>query len=787
MSYLINKFNGEELVVLQDGTLDTTTSLGLVGRNYVGYGETQNENFVFLLENFSNDEPPSRPLIGQLWFDSDVEVLKIYNGENWGAVGAAELSDSAPVDPQIGSLWIDTQNNILYTWSGTEWLFIGPETAEGFGLTRARSHVLVDDLGKNQPVILLTINDVIIGIIATTSFRISGVNDISISGFLDIVPGINLSSAVKLNGNLQGLADRATILENKRTINGIGFDGSQDITITSNTTNPLNPGSYILGSSFNGSQALTWEIDASAANSIGKIVARDASGNFSANTISADIVGNVSGNIESTETSRFNIVTANEFRGATLTGNAFTASKLRDSVQINGIDFDGSEDIIVPGPAARLVGDTIASNVKFSQLESVGVLQQLQVDYPGITIGNQLSISLRDSTTPHINSSYGVLQITSTDEGVAILNAQQSSSNQTTIIPMGDVDIGITGNEFQRIYSLQFIGNLVGNADTSTSSITASNIAGGGAGAVPYQSSPGSTTFVAPLANKVLRSNGAGIPFWGDAVFASLNIGDFLVGDNYDGLNATTISVDASSTNTADKVVARDASGNFSANIITANLTGTSSKSEQIYLEETTGGFFGSDPNDDFNVVFQGDGGSGNKFSSLQVDTGGLTFNPFTNTLSGNNLILDGTANNNVSLSGDTMTGFLQLNANPTVALHAATKQYVDTTVAEQIAELGPGVPRAFVRFDGSDLTIKKSLRVSGVQRLSAGRYRINFESGAFTDANYVMAGMASDTDHFVAFRTSDVAFAEVWTVDSASGNNTPSNTGGDVMVTFFI
>ena len=49
MPYIINKYNGSELVVLQDGTLDTSTSIGLLGRNYVGYGEVQNENFLFLL------------------------------------------------------------------------------------------------------------------------------------------------------------------------------------------------------------------------------------------------------------------------------------------------------------------------------------------------------------------------------------------------------------------------------------------------------------------------------------------------------------------------------------------------------------------------------------------------------------------------------------------------------------------------------------------------------------------------------------------------------------------
>lgn len=791
MSYLINKFNGEELVVLQDGTVDITTSLGLVGRNYVGYGETQNENFVFLLENFSNDEPPSRPLTGQLWYDSDVEVLKLYNGNSWGAVGAASISETAPEDPQIGSLWIDTGVNALKIWSGTEWLFIGPEVAEGFGITRARSHVIVDDSGTSQPVILLTINDIIIGIIANSTFRISGVNDQSISGFLDIAPGINLSSAVNLNGNLIGLAERASILATKRTINGIGFDGSQDITITSNTSNSLNPGAYINGSVFNGSQQLTWEVDATSLNSIGKVVARDASGNFSANIISADIVGNLTGDINSPGTSTFNIVTATEFRGATLTGNAFTASKLRNPVTINQVEFDGSQDIIIPGPAERLVGDTIASNVKFSQLESVGILQSLRVSDSGITLGSgdelQLSVS---GTAPGINSEQGTLEITSNNVGVVLLHSTISPSGRTTLSPNNiNVDIGSSTASFSRIHASTFIGDLTGNADTSTSATTSVNLTGGGTGAIPYQTSPGTTTFVSPLSNKVLRSNGAGVPFWGDAVFASLNIGDYLVGDNYDGLNATTISVDATSTNVADKVVVRDSSGNFSAGTITADLTGTASQASSVYVNETgePGGFFGGgDPDQNFNIVFQGEASSGDRFTDLQVDDGGLTFNPSNNTLSGVNLILDGRATDNVLKSGDTMTGFLTLNADPSNNLHAATKSYVDDTVEQQITALGPGLVRAFVRFDGSDLTIKNSLRVDSVQRISAGRYRINFSSGAFENENYVFSGMASDTDHFVAFRSSTVTEAEIWTVDNASGNNTPSNTGGDVMVTFF-
>ena len=80
MAYIINRFSGQQLVVLEDGTLDTSTSLGLLGRNYTGYGETQNENFLFLLENFANDNPPSRPITGQTWYNTEDNT--IYTLEN---------------------------------------------------------------------------------------------------------------------------------------------------------------------------------------------------------------------------------------------------------------------------------------------------------------------------------------------------------------------------------------------------------------------------------------------------------------------------------------------------------------------------------------------------------------------------------------------------------------------------------------------------------------------------------------------------------------------------------
>jgi hypothetical protein len=83
MSYIINKTDGNVLVTLLDGTTNSDTGLTLIGKNYVTYGEIQNENFIRLLENFSNASPPGisvgfTPIQGQLWWDKSNQLLKVY-------------------------------------------------------------------------------------------------------------------------------------------------------------------------------------------------------------------------------------------------------------------------------------------------------------------------------------------------------------------------------------------------------------------------------------------------------------------------------------------------------------------------------------------------------------------------------------------------------------------------------------------------------------------------------------------------------------------------------------
>ena len=70
MSYTLYKTNGTVLTTVVDGSLDTTTDLTFVGKNYSGYGTVVNQDLVKLLENFAGKLQPTKSIVGQLWYDS---------------------------------------------------------------------------------------------------------------------------------------------------------------------------------------------------------------------------------------------------------------------------------------------------------------------------------------------------------------------------------------------------------------------------------------------------------------------------------------------------------------------------------------------------------------------------------------------------------------------------------------------------------------------------------------------------------------------------------------------
>ena len=219
MPYIINKYNGSELVVLQDGTLDTSTSIGLLGRNYVGYGEVQNENFLFLLENFAGTNPPARALEGQTWYDSVNNKLNTYDGTNWTPVGAATASENAPSGPTEGALWYKISTKQLYVYSNISgWILVGPEGVSGFGETRIKSAILRDVGSVNHAVLLVLVDDEVLSIHSADTFTINVLD--AITGFNELQKGVTLSTNTVIAGNVLGNSTTATRLQTGRFING---------------------------------------------------------------------------------------------------------------------------------------------------------------------------------------------------------------------------------------------------------------------------------------------------------------------------------------------------------------------------------------------------------------------------------------------------------------------------------------------------------------------------------------------------------------------------------------
>mgnify|MGYP003353502595 CR=1 FL=1 len=94
MSYTINLTDGALFATIADGTINTSSSMTLVGKNYAGYGEFLDENFIHLLENGANTVAPGAPLIGQLWWDKTNSVMKVYNGTTFKVISTSTASST---------------------------------------------------------------------------------------------------------------------------------------------------------------------------------------------------------------------------------------------------------------------------------------------------------------------------------------------------------------------------------------------------------------------------------------------------------------------------------------------------------------------------------------------------------------------------------------------------------------------------------------------------------------------------------------------------------------------
>lgn len=229
MPYILNKTNGSVLTTLVDATIDQTTDLKLVGRNYVGYGEIVNENLIKLLENFSNKTAPSKPLTGQVWYDVLTKTLKVYDAK-FRNLTFTEVSTTPPTGYSNGHLWFNPESEKLYvknSQNATGYSPIGP-----FVTTRK---VLASD---NQ-----------IFEVLTTSYEINNVNTV-----FEVVS--NNSFTIKTPWAISDLYDNRPLIAAGFTTIKKGLTVSPEVNVSSITTKNITSG----GASTVGTITGTWKL-----------------------------------------------------------------------------------------------------------------------------------------------------------------------------------------------------------------------------------------------------------------------------------------------------------------------------------------------------------------------------------------------------------------------------------------------------------------------------------------------------------------------------------------------
>ena len=199
MSYTITLTDGAIYAVVADGTVNTSSSMTLVGKNWAGYGQFLGDNFIRLLESGSNTTAPGAPLTGQLWWNKTAGTMQVYNGTGFKTLGGATSAASAPSNNTTGDLWYDTTNQQLNVWTGAAWIVVGPAYTPGTGTTGAIVATIVDNTATSHFVIELFSNNTIVGIVSKDQTFTPGSAVTGGWGVQAVNPGITMATGVANN------------------------------------------------------------------------------------------------------------------------------------------------------------------------------------------------------------------------------------------------------------------------------------------------------------------------------------------------------------------------------------------------------------------------------------------------------------------------------------------------------------------------------------------------------------------------------------------------------------
>lgn len=449
MAYNITLTDGSAFATIADGTINTDSSVTLVGKNYAGYGLFLDENFIQMLENFSDTTAPPTPLTGQIWWDSGNSLLKVYNGSIWKTISAATSSSTAPSSNVTGDLWYDTTNQQLKVWTGSAFIVVGPAYTSSEGTAGAVPESINDIGATPHFVTSLYVNSNRVAIVSYDSV-FTPQSPIS-TWFPRIYPGITANIAIggSFSGNLISLGNitaSAGGTSNVAVLSALGVGVTGVLSASGNITggNITTAGTATVTGNVTGGNL--------AIGGLATVTGNITGGNITTGgSLAVTGTGNVTGNINGGNLRTTGLITAT---GTVTGGNLVSGGFITAASTVSSVGNITS--------AANVAGGNVIASTNVSAVGNVAGTYF-------IGNGSQLTGISAAVSVSKIESGLSNVQIASANANITM--AVSTTANVVVVSPTGITTSGsLTLNSGAAATAIvNGAGNAVGNIGSSTS------------------------------------------------------------------------------------------------------------------------------------------------------------------------------------------------------------------------------------------------------------------------------------------------------------------------------
>ena len=401
MAYTINLTDGTVFATVNDGTVNTASSMTLVGKNYAGYGEFLDENFIHLLENGSNTTAPSAPLTGQLWWDKTNTLLKVYNGTTFKTISAATASATQPASNVTGDLWYDTTNQQVKVYTGSSFIVVGPAFTSAEGTAGAIPETVNDNTATPHYVTSLYVNNVRVAIVSKDSNFTAAAPTSTL--FPTIYKGITVSNA-----------------------SGTTFAG-----------NVTNTGSVVITSG----GAATATVTSTGANIAGTL---SASGNVTGGNVSTAGLVTATGNVTGG-----NVVSVAAISGVTVVATANITGGNLNTAGLASVTGNVTGGNIDTGGLVTATGNVRGGNViSAAAISGVSIVASGNIDSGNLRSSGLISVTGNISSAANVAGTYFLgngSQLTGLSLGVSVTKFVNGTTEGNVGVTNGNINFNVGG------------------------------------------------------------------------------------------------------------------------------------------------------------------------------------------------------------------------------------------------------------------------------------------------------------------------------------------------------